>query len=455
MKNYTLLFIVYLSTLQIHSQNSTDFNIPVSLSENADAIVKEHTEKIEIKSQQKLVHQISRKIIVLNEKGKNYVNAYLYYDDDCTIKNLEAKVYNMSGLELKKITKKDFKDIAVDDGFSLQLEGRIKYLEYTPTSYPYMVNFTSTYETTNTAFIPRWIPFDNYNVSIEKSSIEINYDTTLGFRFLEKNFDRYVILKELTANNVKYELRDLPAQKAEPYGISSSENFPEVLFAVNNFHLKGVNGYATTWNELGAWFYEKLYKTQTDLSPETILKIKALTENAKTPIEKAQIVYKYVQDKTRYISIQLGIGGWKPMQAKDVDKLGYGDCKALTNYTHSLLKVVGVESYLTLIQSDNNKIGLEKDFPSMQGNHMILCIPSEENIFLECTSQKIPFGYIGQSNEDREVLIITPEGGKMVKTNKYKTQENLLKTYANVIVDNQGNAKTELSRVFSGAQLDY
>ena len=58
--------------------------------------------------------------------------------------------------------------------------------------------------------------------------------------------------------------------------------------------------------------------------------------NETDPIEKAKIVYKYMQEKTRYISVQVGIGGFKPMLAKDVDRLGYGDCKALSNYTKAL-----------------------------------------------------------------------------------------------------------------------
>ncbi len=55
-----------------------------------------------------------------------------------------------------------------------------------------------------------------------------------------------------------------------------------------------------------------------------------------------------MQDKTRYISVQIGIGGWKPMLADDVNKLGYGDCKGLTNYTKALLEAVDVPSYYTL-----------------------------------------------------------------------------------------------------------
>ena len=91
--------------------------------------------------------------------------------------------------------------------------------------------------------------------------------------------------------------------------------------------------------------------------------------------EKAKIIYNYVQSKTRYVIIQLGIGSWKPMIVKDVDKLGYGDCKALTNYTRVLLENVGVSSFFTVIYGDSNKRDFDKDFVSIQGNHVILSIP--------------------------------------------------------------------------------
>jgi hypothetical protein len=36
----------------------------------------------------------------------------------------------------------------------------------------------------------------------------------------------------------------------------------------------------------------------------------------------------------------VGIGGFKPMPANDVDRLGYGDYKALSNYTQGTLEAV-------------------------------------------------------------------------------------------------------------------
>lgn len=129
--------------------------------------------------------------------------------------------------------------------------------------------------------------------------------------------------------------------------------------------------------------------------------MKQLTKNATTDKEKARLIYQYMQDKTRYISVQLGIGGFMPTKAEEVDRVGYGDCKALTNYTHALLNAVGVTSYHAIIYNDTQKVSFDPEFSSVQGNHMILYLPlTDEEIWLECTSQKYPFGYIGLGNHD-------------------------------------------------------
>jgi hypothetical protein len=163
-----------------------------------------------------------------------------------------------------------------------------------------------------------------------------------------------------------------------------------------------------------------------------------------------------MQGKTRYISVQVGIGGYRPFLASDVDRTSYGDCKALVNYTQALLNAVGIESWYCVVEAGSRKVSLMPDFASMdQGNHIILCLPfKNDTTFLECTSQKIPFGYLSDFTDDRNVLACTPQGGKLMRTTKYTAQVNLQLRKADFVVDNTGLLIGNISTVFKGTQYD-
>ena len=65
----------------------------------------------------------------------------------------------------------------------------------------------------------------------------------------------------------------------------------------------------------------------------------------------------------------------------------------------------GIEAYYTIVYGDSNRRDIEEDFIAMQGNHVILNLPNDGNpIWLECTSQKVPFGFIANFTDDRDVL---------------------------------------------------
>jgi hypothetical protein len=161
-----------------------------------------------------------------------------------------------------------------------------------------------------------------------------------------------------------------------------------------------------------------------------------------------------MQKNTRYFSISFGIGGLQPMHANEVAKNGYGDCKALCNYMKALLKAVGIESYYTLVKSGENEY-IQADFPSDQFDHIILCVPdNQEIIWLECTSQTMPFNYLGSYTCDRDVLAITPGGGKLLHTPVYGSDYNKINTYSEILLLSTGDAEIKMQYRQTGLKYD-
>ena len=429
--------------------------LPSNLTNNANSVLLDEKIEIDITKDDRMIYENHRAIMVLNKKGNRDLDAYAHYDDDAKVKDIEAWVYDAMGNEIEHFKERDFRDISASDGISIYNDDRVLFLDYTPTTYPYTLVFESKTESNSTAFIPRWLPIGEYYTSTKKSEFIVKFNPTNKPRVLKMNLEGYDISISETPEAFICTAENMEAIRYEDFSPSRRNILPKVKFALNKFYLKGVPGYGKDWKEFGAWMDKQLLTGVSDLPPATILKAKQLADNETTNIGKAKKIYEYLQNKVRYISVQIGIGGWKPMLAEDVDKLSYGDCKALTNYTKALLDIVGVPSYYTVLHAGEDEVDFNSDFATIEGNHVILGVPDGDDIiWLECTSQDTPFGYGGNFSDDRDVLIVTPEGGKIVHTKAYTYKESIQENVATVNVNPSGALQADFKGVSQGLQYD-
>lgn len=425
--------------------------IPEQFKEQANSVIREQSINVEIKSISQMKIKTHKVVTVFNVAGLKNIDAVEHYDKSHSVDEIQAVVYNKFGFEIKKIKRKDFYDYSASGDAGEVLDTRVLALKYTPTEYPFTIVYDSEITTINTAFIPSWYPVDDYYESVLKSEYQIVYPKDLGFKYKVLYDTNFPFQKTEISNGLKFSAENIQREKPEEL---SDKKFFNVIFGLDKFSLENVEGTATSWKDFGAWMNEKLLKGRSELPEATLTKIRSLVAGVNDPLEKARIVYEYMQNKTRYISIQLGIGGWRPMLAKDVDRLGYGDCKALSNYTKALLDAVGVESYYTIIYGGSRKNILD-DFVSMQGNHAVLAIPHNgKYVMLECTSQKQAFGFEGDFTDDRMALIIKPEGGEVIKTNEYINNTNGQFLTSKVFINELGETKVEAEIKYTGIQYN-
>ncbi|HUR66526.1 MAG TPA: DUF3857 domain-containing protein [Chitinophagaceae bacterium] len=366
-------------------------------------------------------------ITILNEAGEKYASLQKDYDKFHSIRSIEGKLFDEKGRELKSVKNKDIKDFSAVSAISLMEDTRVKIHDFYYKVYPYTVEYEIVTEFNNTFYSPDWLPQPAYKYAVEKAELLVRAPTWLVINYKSFNYgDRGPsITTEKEVKILKWTVADLPAFENE----YASPDLPYlttcVFLSPEQFEIDGYKGSFSSWKDIG--LFQLQLNTGRDQLPANIRQqVHSLADAVNDTREKVRILYEFMQKNTRYISIQLGIGGWQPFEAAYVAKNSYGDCKALSNYMYSLLKEAGIKSYYTKIKAGRGETFFMPDFSTLQFNHIILCVPQEkDSIWLECTSQTLPAGYLSDFTCDRFALLVTEEGGKLVRTPKYGLKDNL------------------------------
>ena len=430
-------------------------DIPKSLLKDAKAVVRNEEIVVEVRSNDKLVEKVKYAITILNKNGDINSNFIRGYNKNVKISNIKAQLYDASGIEYKKKGGFEILDYAMISNYSIYEDNRIKAASPEQYNYPFTVEYT--YEVTYSDVInyPDWNPVEDYNISVESSKFTLIVASDANCRYYEKNLSSKARIQNTSESTIyNWELKNQPALVDENLSPALSDYAPAVLTAPSNVKVEGYEGNFETWTGFGQWI-NKLNQDRNNLSPETKAKLRKMTEGITDNRTKIKTLYEYMQNKTRYVSIQVGIGGFQPFNAETVDRLSYGDCKALSNYMKSLLDAVGISACYTLIKSGEDNPSIQADFPSNQFDHVILCVPDQnDTIWLECTSQRTPFNYLGTFTCDREALVMEPDGGKLVHTPVLKPEDHLESRKVDVTLDNTGSGFAYVKSKYSGASYD-
>ncbi|OHX66789.1 DUF3857 domain-containing protein [Flammeovirga pacifica] len=427
MKGFLLSLLLFLGHYTIAQFKITD---PEWLT-SADAIVLDESLEFDVENDGKAIKRYHMKVMILNKKGVNSAVPVIHYDPLSPIQSLNITFKQAGDKKEEKVKSSEIKDESNISSFSVYEDNRVKYWYPQVTKYPAIVEYSYVQKFNGILFYPTWVPQGETRLAVVKSTFNVKVPENFPLQFKEsmvKDKDISDIKgKEMPKKVYTWTFENAsPLPKPEKMSPEVTANVPIVRVAPRTFTYDGFQGSLESWQSFGDWIIG-LNQSTDDLPEATIKELKSLTANAESDLEKTKIVYDYLQKKVRYISIQLGIGGYQPMKASFVDEKSYGDCKALSNYTYSMLKALGIKSHYALIYGGSkNRRKVDENFVSSQFNHAILCVPNvaKDTLWLECTSQDAPFGHLGSFTGNRKALLIEEGNSRLVNTTKYTALEN-------------------------------
>jgi Domain of Unknown Function with PDB structure (DUF3857)/Transglutaminase-like superfamily len=426
--------------------------IPDSMRKNASSVVREEEYLLNIDEPGKGKMTVKRVVTVFNEKDKDELTFSEYIDEFQDVSDIEINLYNELGILEKKVKRKELHEQSAS-GSSLISDDKVVYAEVYPKAYPATVEISYTIAYKGFLEYPDF-QLQRFDQSVQHAyyAIRTTTDNEARFRAVNSNLAPKKIADEKYITYY-WEIKNVPAAKFEDG--ANSYALPKIIIAPAKFEMDDFLGDMSSWKSFGDW-QRMLIDKNNELDNSRKKVLQDLVKNETSEIGKIKKVYTFLQDNYRYVSIQLGIGGWKPFEANFVHEKKYGDCKALSNYTLACLAAVGIKSHYAVIKAGKRYKQAETDFPTSDFNHIILCVPNgSDSVWLECTSKNNYAGFLGSFTENRQAMLITENGGVLVNTPKSKSTNNLFFSKADIQFDGEAIAKAKVNLSASGDFIDY
>lgn len=365
------------------------------------------------------VHRIFR---IYNQAGKKYGFVLTKLNKFIKADKLKAELRNLDGEVIKKLSKDDIHEVSLFPGYVLYADDKTKYFDLSAATFPYVLEYSYEVKYKSLFYWPSWFP--QREIPVERSIYALTVPQDFAFQVQQHNLKIEPVEEvEGGKRRLTFELTQIPPFEPEKNMPPEADHWMAAFFSPSRFDLDGYQGSTDSWDQIGKW-YASLARKQYKLSSEKRQMIGEMAAHCSSARDTVKTIYRYIQRKTRYVAISLGIGGYKPREAESVITTGYGDCKDLTTLFIAMLRSIGREAFPVLTRTRDEGSVLV-DFPSNQFNHVIACVPLEsDTLWLDCTCAYCPFGELPWQDEACRSLLVMEDTAALITTPTSSAEEN-------------------------------
>ena len=380
-----------------------------------DAVVLEESLDVEILSESEARVRYLNRTQVMTQRGvEEYSDAGVWYNPSVTIRDLRGSVTSPSGKRVD-LKKQQFSDSSAFASFELYSDSRQRGVHFpgaepgSVLEYSYEKSLRGLFFVPDEFHLQREIPARRlaYTVRAPASfSLEISVRGTPAYTREER--EGIVVHR--------WEAKDVPAFRDESRTPPDEDLLPRVVIYPRRIGFGDHPIDAGTWDGIAGWSRD-LFRDRMTPSPEVAEAARSATAGLTDPEEKARRLYEFLQQKIKYVAVEIGIGGWQPHDNGQVFLHRYGDCKDKAALLIAMLRAAGLTGLPVLIRTRDDGL-IEKEHPSSNFNHVIVAIPrSEGYLFLDPTAEDTPYGDLPWQDQGVPVLVVKEDGrGDLVET---------------------------------------
>ncbi|WP_319481993.1 DUF3857 domain-containing protein [uncultured Draconibacterium sp.] len=394
----------------------------------------------------------SFEILINNRDGEEFTEVTIPFSSLLKVTNLKAYIKDKNGEIVKKLKKSDISERSSFSSGTFYEDEFVKEFKLKHNVYPYTLFYEYEESESQFVYVEHWVPLLDLDIPTLNAELEIQ--AAKEFKLSYK--DSFVSSFSLDSIDDDYRYR----WKANYDGSIENEVFappllnhvPSVQVVPQKFKFE-IKGSFDSWETYGSW-QDELIAGLFEVPDNDVKTIEKLINGIENEKERIKTIYEYVQNETRYINISLETGGLKPYPASYVSQNHYGDCKALSIYFMALLKSVGIECYYAKLAAGNPIEEIDHTLPSMQSNHIVVCVPvKNDTLWLDCTSDN-PFEYIGTFIQNREAFVINGEKSYFSKIPALTKEQVLCERHVNFEHVTRNECKAEFINTYRGANFE-
>lgn len=280
-----------------------------------------------------------------------------------------------------------------------------------------------------------WTLFEGFE-PIKIKVLKIHFPTNLKPKWVVKN-GTITEEKREKKNEIEYifSANDVPRIIEEP-----------AMPPLEDIATKLVLSTANSWEAISRWYYQLC---EPKLLPDEEIKeeVKNLLKDARSREDSLRFLFEFVKREIRYVETRLTgrKGGYEPAPITFTYKTRYGVCRDKAALLVGLLREAGFKNSYMVLTNPSNRVEKEIPAPS-QFNHALVALKEgEEFIFFDPTVEW-SVEFLSPIEDEREVLICTPEGRDLEKTPERPGSVNFIQVNSevNILSDRTGRISLQI-----------